>query len=346
MKYLCPPEDLTQINEALRPEFEKLRSKVIFISGATGFIGKNILESILWINEKNNLDLKIFAISRNPNSFFSKYPHFQMHASLELFKADICDKLDSLPIQKIDFVIHAATDVVNQQSPIDILGACVGGTSNILSFAKTRGCQSFLLLSSGAVYGNAPLSAGGLEENQCGGVDLQSPKSAYALGKQLSEWITHQSGADLLQVKVARCFAFVGPYLPLDQHFAIGNFIKSSLLDEDIEIKGDGTPLRTYLYTSDLCVWLIKILVNGLPDTVLNVGGDQALSIEELAYLVKDLINPNIQVKVHQPPNGISDRYIPNINKIASEMDLRPTIQLKEAISKTVDWNMKYAHIK
>jgi dTDP-glucose 4,6-dehydratase len=144
---------------------------------------------------------------------------------------------------------------------------------------------------------------------------------------------------------VARCFAFVGPYLPLNQHFAIGNFIQSALLNENIEIKGDGTPLRTYLYTSDLCVWLIKVLLNGLPNCIYNVGGGDVLSIRELADVVKDQLNSTIKVNVHQLPCGVLDAYIPNLDKIRNELGLYPTVLIREAISKTANWNMKHADI-
>jgi nucleoside-diphosphate-sugar epimerase len=161
----------------------------------------------------------------------------------------------------------------------------------------------------------------------------------------VSEWITYQSSNQSMHVKVARCFAFLGPYLPLNKHFAIGNFIQSALLNENIEIKGDGTPLRTYLYTSDLCIWLLKILINGSPNCIYNVGGGEILSIRELADIVREQLNSSVQVNVHQLPCGIVDAYIPNLDKISSELGLHPTIPVREAINKTANWNKKYAAI-
>ncbi len=344
--YLCPTEDLALIADSLKSDFDELYGKRIFLAGATGFIGKNLLESLLWANEKHDLGIKIFSVSRDIQKFFSQYPHFRLHSQFKLYECNMCEDLDDLPIDRIDLTIHAATDVINQGSPLDILNNCIQGTVNILNFSKKKGCQKFLLLSSGAIYGAANNKTHRFEESNLGAVNLFSPKSAYALGKQLSEWITHQSANQSMQVKVARCFAFVGPYLPLNQHFAIGNFIKSALLNEDIEIKGDGTPLRTYLYTSDLCVWLLKILINGLPNCIYNVGGREVLSIRELADVVKNQLNSTIKVNVHQLPRGVVDAYIPNLEKIGNELDLYPTVLVREAITKTANWNLKYAHIK
>jgi dTDP-glucose 4,6-dehydratase len=344
--YFCPEEDLIAISDAMKSDYQKLRGKKIFLTGATGFIGKNLVESILWMNEKNSLNIEILAISRDPERFYKEYPHFKKHAQFKLYQGDVCDNLNGLPIEKIDFVIHAATDVIQQISPKKILQACSDGTSNILSFSEKLGCKHFLLLSSGAVYGKSPDASIKFPESYIGGVDLVSPKSAYELGKQLSEWLTQQTGTNGTKVKIARCFAFVGPYLPLDQHFAIGNFIGASLQGKHIEIRGDGTPLRTYLYTSDLCIWLLKILLSDNSNNVFNVGGDEIVSIGELANTVKDILNPEINVNIHQAPIGAIEVYVPDLHRIGLELNLTPTVNLRDAIRRTANWNLKYANIK
>ncbi len=342
--YLCPTEDLISINDSLKLDIEKIRCKRIFLTGATGFIGKNLLESLLWLNKSNKLDIEIFSISRNPERFFNQYPHFKTHSQFQLFQGDICDDIN-FPVPKIDLTIHAATDVVKQKSPIDIFNACVKGTSNVLEFSKRMGCQEFLLLSSGAIYGSSTQKNISFTETYSGAINLTSSRSAYPLGKQMSEWLAHQHADQSMRVKVARCFAFVGPYLPIDEHFAIGNFIQSALLNQSISINGDGTPLRTYLYTSDLCVWLLKILLNGVSRSIYNVGGGEILSIKELADMVVAQLNKSIKIDVHHLESGGIDSYIPNLDKVFGELGLKQTVSIKEAINKTANWNKKYADI-
>jgi len=343
---LWPIEDLDYVLKGLGNSTLKLRNKKILFTGATGFIGKSLLESLLWINEVENLNIEIQCISRDPLSFFNSNPHFLEYSALKVLKGDVRDNFNQIGIGPVDLAIHAATDVIKQEDAVDLLGACIDGTSNILKYTQENGCKSFLLLSSGAVYGRQPEHIERLAETYIGGVDLISSKSGYALGKQVSEWLTKQVNPARMEVKVARCFAFVGPYLPLNKHFAIGNFIQAALLGQDIEIMGDGTPLRTYLYTSDLCTWLLKILLDGLPGRVWNVGGEEIVSIRELAEIVREELNPKINIRVFKPPTVFGEKYIPDVTRITADFGLLPKINIKQAVQKTAQWNLKYANIK
>ena len=87
-----------------------------------------------------------------------------------------------------------------------------------------------------------------------------------------------------LHATVARCFAFVGPHMPLDAHFALGNFVRDAANGSVIVIKGDGTPRRSYLYPTDLVTWLFQILVHGDAVRPYNVGGPEACTLAALAH--------------------------------------------------------------
>lgn len=338
---LYPIKDLKEIEASLGSSIEKFQDKIIFISGATGFIGKNIVECLVWLNRARGLNLSIHSISRDPNSFFERNPHFRAYSEFHLLPGDIRSKEIPYTGGALDFAIHAATDVVGRSDPEDLFASCVYGTSNILHFAMKNHCKKFVLLSSGAVYGEQPSNLAKLPETYNGGIDLSLPSSAYALGKQASEWLVQQS-SNRLDVRVARCFAFVGPYLPLDQHFAIGNFIRDALLEKSIEIQGDGMALRTYLYTSDLMIWLLKIMLNGWNGGVWNIGGNEIVSIMDLAKLVVKLISPDLRINVSKEPSGNIHRYVPDLQRAEIQMGLRQKIYLNDAIIKTANWNRLY----
>lgn len=342
--FLCPPDDLQYSEDQLGSLVDNLRGTTIFLAGSTGFIGKCLIETLVWLSRSKDLNLKIHSVSRDPEKFFSVYPHFKNYYEFHLLEGDIRDQKMSFEGRAIDIMIHAATDVIAEARPKDLFDSCARGTENLLDFARQKFCKKFLLLSSGAIYGKLPKDLDSFPESLRGGIDLSSSKSAYALGKQVSEWVTQQNSQEM-DVMIARCFAFVGPYLPINSHFAIGNFIRDVIANRDIEINGDGTPLRTYLYTSDLCVWLLKILLSGKSGDVFNVGGNEVVSIAELAALINEMNDSRVNIHIHQTSkNQLVDAYIPNIDKISTKLGLNPGVNLKMAIQKTLNWNKVYGN--
>ena len=146
-----------------------------------------------------------------------------------------------------------------------------------------------------------------------------------------------QSG---FEIKIARCFAFVGPHLPLDIHFAIGNFIRDAMAGGPIVIQGDGSPLRSYLYAADLTIWLWTILFNGKPAYPYNVGSPEVVSIKNLAEYVGQVIDPQvkIEVKKEHDPSKPAEQYIPSTDRAANELGLKVWVGLEESIRRTVQW--------
>jgi nucleoside-diphosphate-sugar epimerase len=238
-------------------------------------------------------------------------------------------------------VIHAATDVIAKNSPSEIFSTCVEGTKNILEFTKVSGATDFLLTSSGAVYGHHPDTEGGVSEDYPGGPDPTSANSAYGEGKRVSEMLACLEAGDRgLSVKIGRIYAQVGPYLPLDKHFAIGNFINDVLADREILIRGDGTPYRSYLYAADTTVWLMAMLVRGSPGRAWNIGGTEGLSIAELAKRVAELLGSTKSIKVvtKVAADRRVERYVPNVNRAMAELNLSAPMSMNEAILRTAKW--------
>ncbi len=152
-----------------------------------------------------------------------------------------------------------------------------------------------------------------------------------------------------LQPVIARCFAFVGPHLPLDAHFAIGNFIGSALRNERIHIKGDGTPRRSWLYMSDLAAWLWTLLTHGAPNRAYNVGSDEAYTIAEAAHVTADTLRPDgnggsaLPIQIDGMPNPAAplNSYVPAIDRARDELGLRVTVPLAEALRRTAAWHTR-----
>jgi dTDP-glucose 4,6-dehydratase len=177
-------------------------------------------------------------------------------------------------------------------------------------------------------------------ETYSGGPDCRDAANAYAEGKRAAETLCATAAKDsALRPRIARCFAFVGPRLPLDIHFAVGNFLRNALEGRDIEVKGDGTPLRSYLHAADLVAWLVTILVRGEPLRPYNVGSDEPVSIAELAHRVSHLPSPPVAVRIlGKPGKEPLQRYVPSIERARSELGLAPWIGLEAALQRTFEW--------
>ena len=281
---------------------------------------------------------------RDPTAFVRKAHHLATDAGIRFLQGDVC----SFPFPAGDFayIIHAATKSsakLNIEDPLQMVDTIVLGTRRVLEFASQQPRRAFLLTSSGAVYGRQPPEISHLNEEYPGGPDPLSPGSAYAEGKRTAELLgAIYAEKFAIPVKTARCFAFIGPYLPLDIHFAIGNFIGDGLRGEPIIVKGDGTPYRSYLYAADLAIWLWTILVKGEPGRAYNVGSAQVISIRDLAHLVAQLLEHPVPVNIlgTPVPGAIPERYVPDINRARLELGLQVNIPLEEAIRRTLKWYM------
>ena len=144
-----------------------------------------------------------------------------------------------------------------------------------------------------------------------------------------------------LPVKIARCYAFMGPFLPLDSHFAAGNFIGNKIRGEDIIIEGDGTPFRSYMYSADLVIWLWTILFDGKNNYPYNVGSNQSISITKLAELIsKENNSKKMNVIIKSPLSSKPVlRYVPNVNRALDELNLKVYTNIETCIRKTINFN-------
>ena len=338
-------EDLEHIIDHTRPLWEEVRGEQLFITGGTGFFGCWLLESFLWTNERLNLNARIKILTRHPKAFIEKVPHLALAKPVSLLEGDVRNFV--FPDGVYPLVIHAATESsskLNAENPLLMLDTISTGTRHILDFAASHGTKKMLLTSSGAVYGKQPASLTHTHEEYNGAPDPLDPASAYGQGKRFAEHLCSLYAQKFgLQIKIARCFAFVGPYLPVNAHYAIGNFIRDGLNGGPIEIQGDGTPRRSYLYAADLAIWLWTILFKGQSLRPYNVGSEESISIADLASLVRNQISDNIAIEIQKKPDLSRplEQYVPLTSSAESELGLRTWISLPKAIQSTLKWNTR-----
>ena len=308
----------------------------LLIIGGGGFFGKSILD--MFQRDKlvsYNLD-KVTIMSRNAKRLKIEAPEL-VKGNVELIESDITTT-NYLP--EADYVIHAAasTDARNYLIAGERERRNIqAGTLNYCRLVKNNRNTKTLYVSSGAVYGTQPRKIRQIKESYqfIDPNDIPEGKRDYAIAKRDSEELIKELGNEGFSVSIARCFAFIGPWLPLDQHFAIGNFIRDGLFNEFIEVKATQTVHRSYMYADVLVEWLLKIVdhsSNSCP--IYNVGSDQSISIDELAQKMGNYFSKD--VKFNHLIERREDRYVPCIEKAKRELNLQNQINLDEAISKTV----------
>src|ERR1035437_9814789 len=332
-----PTEDLDHVLAHTQGLWEELRGERIFITGGTGFFGCWLLETFCHANDQLNLGAQAVVLSRNSARFAGKAPHLANHPAIRLHPGDVMSF--EFPTGRFGCVIHAAIDYC---APLELFVNAVEGARRTLEFAVQSGARRYLLTSSGAVYGKQPPELIHLPEDYLGAPETTQLRTAYGEAKRASEFLcAAYHGKYDLHTVIARGFAFVGPYLPLDQGSAIGNFIADAMKGGTIRVNGEGTPMRSYLYGADLAVWLWTILLRGSPSHPYNVGSETAYSISQVAKIVADEVNPKAEIIFAQQPNPGKppERYMPSTRRAHSELALASWIDVREGVRRTAAWN-------
>ena len=335
--------DLKFIFTKCKYEFDLLTNKSILITGGTGFFGKWFLELIFYANKNYNTNILTTLITRNENRFLLENPHFKNNKFLKIIQIDIVDlkKIN----HKFDFLLHmaatSATETFNGETDANKTSTLFNGAKNIMEIAIASNIPKILFTSSGVVYGSSSKDMKD-EDDVSHSLGLEK-RNGLAKGKILAEdIISNLSLENNINFKIARCFSFVGPYLPLNIHYAIGNFINDATFKDEILINGNGSPYRSYLYISDTLIWLIKLLV-GNEEGVFNVGSERRIKIVELANMVRDIVAPSkkviIQEKEMHEGNFKRDVYLPNTSKIRDSLGVKEWTSLEDAILKTAKFS-------
>jgi len=331
-------DELDEVLSVTPGLWDDLRTAHIFVTGGTGFFGCWLLETLLWANDRLALRASVTVLTRSPRRFHRKAPHLAGHAAVTLLDGDV--RTFPFPSGQFSHVVHAATDSSGfTGSEAELFETIVGGTERTLDFAARSGARRFLLASSGAVYGMQPPTLSHVPEDHNGAQTAEY--NAYADGKRRAEALcAARAAASAIEPVIARCFAFVGPYLPLDAHFAIGNFISNRLRREPIHVHGDGRAVRSYLYAADLAIWLWTVLLRGQALRPYNVGSALAVSIAELAAVVASSESPVVPVQIAGAlAAGSVHRYVPDVTRAEQELGLRVFTPLADGIRRTLRWH-------
>jgi nucleoside-diphosphate-sugar epimerase len=334
-----PVEDLDHILSHTRELWTEAKNASFFITGGTGFFGIWLLESFAYINDQLGLGMSATVLTRDPRRFAVKNPHLAQRKDLHFVPGDV--RSFDFPPDEFRYVVHGATTFGVPVDHLEMLETIIDGTRRVLDFASKHGAQKFLYISSGAVYGKQPDDLSHIPEDYRSAPNPLDPKSVYGEGKRVGELLSVLKSQEAgFEAKIARCFAFIGPRLPLGAHFAGGNFIRDAVAGGPIVVNGDGKSVRSYLYSSDLAIWLWTILFSGRPSAAFNVGSEREISILELATLVADVLVHGASVKIagYDSPSPANSRYVPDCRRARTDLHLCEYVDLQKAIKKTSEW--------
>ncbi|CAM3246747.1 GDP-6-deoxy-D-mannose reductase [Sphingomonas antarctica] len=308
----------------------------LLVIGGTGFFGKSILDAF-----RRGLLApwgisRVIVAARNPDHFRSAHPELVSEA-VEFATLDIT-KATELP--SADFIIHAANTSDARryaQDPLAERATIIDAAANFARLAaRANRHVRIVYTSSGAVYGQQPAAIERIDEDYrpvdlC---ELAPYKRDYAEAKALAEREIARLGDQGLNVSVARCFAFVGRYLPLDQHFAVGNFLANGMAGREVVVNADREVIRSYLYADDLVEWLTTIAAAASPACpIYNVGSDHAIAVDDVAARIAHLYDTTVRLAPRK--NLLADRYVPSVDRARHQLGLAIRYDIDAALAAT-----------
>jgi nucleoside-diphosphate-sugar epimerase len=337
-------EDIQNIVRMVGGGVDRLSGKALLITGGTGFIGSYLLQTALYLNDHVlPRPCRISLTTRDARKLADRFPALRDRSDLTVIETDI--KVFQPGSRRWDFMIHAAgaSDTRRfMQDPLETMATIVEGTQAVLKAATDSNVESFLFLSSGAVYGHQSPGTPRLSEDYAGGPDLRLARSCYAEAKRYAEMLC-RSVAEVrkLPVTIARVFTLVGPYQDLNSTSAVIDFIRQALDGDTITIRDAGQTVRSYCYIADAVAALWRLLLRREHGEVFNVGSDlETVSFVELAHRVGKCLGKAVTVQVGggSASGVLGDRYAPDVSRLLQKEGFRPATSLDEALRRTIVW--------
>jgi len=340
LRYGLPAADLDLAVETVATHWKRLDGMDLFFTGGTGFVGAWMSAVLLHAIDHGLLKARLRLLTRNPDRVRKDHPEIVAHPSVRLVQGDVLQA--GWDCEGATHLIAGATEAsaaLLKERPRRMLETILEGTTRTLDLAEKAGISRALFVSSGAAAGPQPSEVERVREDQHFGLDPFSPRIAYAEGKRLAELLFTLHRQASFSFTSARLWAFVGPLLPMDSHFAVGNFLGDALSGRKIRILGDGTTVRSYQYAAEMAAWNLVLLASGRHATAYNVGSDQAVSMRELASLCAGLGGEaGYEVLGIPDPSRRTDVYVPDVGRMKDEFGLENRVGLEAALQATAAW--------
>src|SRR5678815_395933 len=263
----------------------------VVITGAAGFIGSHLAETLL------DRGYAVIGIDNLLTGDTANISHL-INRPFTFIKHDVTNYIyiDG----PVDYVLHwasPASPIDYLELPIPTLKVGALGTHKALGLAKAKGA-TFVIASTSEVYGD-PLEHP-QKETYWGNVNPVGPRGVYDEAKRFAEAMTmayhRYHGVD---TKIVRIFNTYGPRMRIRDGRAVPNFIAQALKNEDVTIFGSGQQTRSFCYISDLVRGILALMASNENEPV-NIGNPHETTIEEIAKMIIKLTGSTSKI-VHHP---------------------------------------------
>ncbi|MDC3232418.1 SDR family oxidoreductase, partial [Prochlorococcus sp. AH-716-A09] len=300
--------------------------------GGCGFLGSHLAKALLKKGEE------VICLDNFYTGSKGNIIECQNNFNFELIRHDVTDPL-RIEIDKIWHLACPASPVHYQFNPIKTTKTSFMGTYNMLGLAKRVGAK-FLLASTSEIYGDPEEHP--QTESYRGSVNTTGIRSCYDEGKRIAETLSSDyqrlHGVD---IRIMRIFNTYGPNMRFDDGRVVSNFIVQALKNKKITLYGDGEQTRSFCYVDDLIRGMILLMESNYQKPM-NIGNPKEFSIKQLAKMIKNYINPELEFEYKELPKDDPQRRKPSIDLAKKILDWEPEVELDEGIKKTTDWFKKY----
>lgn len=331
-------EDCLDISNELDSDFYELEGMNLLITGANGMLASYIIYALLWANDNIfKKPTQLYLVTRSTKEKFgnSKNIHY--------INLDISKEKPS--VKNIHYIIHAASKAapkIYENNKIDTLNTNILGLYNLLDICDTH-IKSILVFSSAEIYGSVEKA---VSEEYIGAVNHINSRSCYVEAKKVCETICmNYFWEKNIPAKIARIFHTFGPGMNLSDGRIFNDFIQYGLEKKNIEILGNPNLERSFLYSKDATIMLLKILLSKKNGEIYNVGNDKnTVTVKEFAHIVAEGFNDHYKKKITVVIGNKNNDYYQhaaksiqaNINKFVKDFGYQPKTDVTTAVSRTI----------
>ncbi len=336
-------EDLDLLVDQEQDNLEALRGKAVFVTGATGLLGSLVVKTLACSNRTKGTEIKILAFARSGEKAKKVFGSLLSRGDVELVLGDITQAVTYSG--QVDYIIHGASATSSRyfvSNPVETIRTAVGGTENILAFARTKKVKGLVYLSSLEVYGTPAADAGLIDESYSGYINPLQVRSSYSESKRMAECICAAYASEYqVSVKIARLAQTFGAGVAYDDGRVFAEFARCVLEKKNIVLHTAGRTVRSYCYTRDAVAAILTILVKGQEAAAYNVTNmETQISIANMAQFVCDIFpEAGIRVEFDMPKDVGAFGYNPEMvitmdSGKLMELGWKPKVNMREMFNR------------